>query len=187
MRIIGGYHRGRKLNRPPETITRPTMDKVRESIFNMIIHGDWEDIGDPLNEGVILDAFGGSGALALEAISRGANKAYIFEKNNLPYQIIKENVASLKEQNKVTLMKANATIPPEVPEPITLVLLDPPFGKDLVSICIPILLAKGWISKQTLIVAEIESSESITIPEGFEILKERVYGTAKVFFIRYKG
>ena len=182
MRIIGGRHRGRRLRRPPESITRPTMDKVRESIFNIILHGDSDD---PLTDGVVLDAFGGSGALGLEAISRGARKVYIFEKNNIPYQVIKDNISSLQEQTNVTLMKADAIIPPEAPEPMSLILLDPPFGKDLVSICIPVLLAKGWIDARTLIVAEVESKETISLPDGFVVLKGRIYGTAKVNFLRF--
>lgn len=183
MRIIAGKHRGRPLARPPAMITRPTMDRVRESIFNMLAHADIDDKMDYVQDASVLDAFAGSGALGLECISRGARFVYFFDKNTRALATVRENVWSLQESESTKIMKADATKPPQAPQPMDLVLLDPPFGKNLTALCLPPLLQTGWINEKTLIVAEIAAKEELNLPENFTILRERTYGTAQVFFL----
>src|SRR5690554_119487 len=96
MRIITGKHKGRKLNTLPGKNTRPMMDRMKESIFNII--------GPYFDGGIVLDLFGGSGALTLESISRGANKAYIVENNGAAINVIKSNVEMLKEEDNINLL-----------------------------------------------------------------------------------
>lgn len=184
MRIIAGKHRGRPLGRPPAMITRPTMDRVRESIFNMLAHADIDGKIDFIENSVVLDAFAGSGALGLESLSRGAKFIYFFDKNTRALATVRENVWSLGESEATKIMKADAVKPPKAPHPMDLVLLDPPFGKNLTALSLPGLLSEGWIDQNTLIVAEIAAREELKLPSNFSIIREKVYGTAHVFFIK---
>jgi len=165
-------------------ITRPTMDRVRESIYNMLAHADVEGKIDYIQDAQVLDAFAGSGALGLEALSRGAKFIYFFDKNTRALATVRENVWSMGESEATKIMKADATKPPKAPLPMDLVLLDPPFGKNYVALCLPELLKAGWINGDTLVVAEIATKEELNLPGGFTIIKERVYGTAQMFFIK---
>ena len=186
MRIVAGIHKGQALARPPGNITRPMMDKVRESVFNILTHQNWNyKDGSLLNKATVLDAFAGSGAIGLEAVSRGAKLAYFFDKSPKALGIVRENVWNLQEQNRCKLLKMDATKPPKAPHAMDLVFLDPPFGKNLVPTCLPILVKAGWIDDKTLVVAEVATSEELNLPETFEILLEKTYGTARVFFLRY--
>lgn len=184
MRIIAGKHKGRPLSRPPAMITRPTMDRVRESIFNMLSHTDIDGKFEHVEGAKVLDAFSGSGALGLECLSRGATYVYFFDKNTRALATVRENVWSLNESESCKIMKADALSPPPAPQAMNLVLLDPPFGKNYVALSLPPLLKAGWIDDHTLIVAEIATREDLNLPDGFSIIKEKVYGTAQMFFIR---
>lgn len=185
MRIVAGIHRGRQLLRPPATITRPTMDKVRESIFNVLRNGNLCDRGNVVEDAIVLDVFAGSGALSLEALSQGANFAYMLEKNHHAQEIIRKNINNLKEHNRVKLLNANALHPPKAPMTApNLIFFDPPFGHNLTARSLPMLEARSWIANDAICVAEIESSEELNLPSGYKIIKERVYGTAKVFFFQ---
>jgi 16S rRNA (guanine966-N2)-methyltransferase len=184
MRIIAGVHRGRSLKRPPAIITRPTMDRVREAIFNMLTHGGWEGDKNIIEGAIVLDAFAGSGALALEALSRGAAFAYFFDQSEQALAVVRQNVKSLGEEERSKLLKTDACRPLKVLQAATLILLDPPFGKDLLSKSLPGLFESGWIAPNALIMAEIQAKETYVLPANFEVLKEKIYGTAKVIFIK---
>lgn len=187
MRIIAGKHRGVRIARPPAMITRPTMDRVRESIYNMLSHSEIEGKIDFITDALVLDAFAGSGALGLEALSRGAKFVYFFDKNTRALATVRENIWTLKESDNTKVLKADATQPPQAPQAMDMVLLDPPFGKDLVAKCLRPLTEQGWIDENTLIVSEIASSEALNLPNNFRILKEKVYGTAQMFFIKLRS
>lgn len=167
-------------------ITRPTMDRVRESIFNMLEHSDMGNKSNVLQDAFVLDAFAGSGALGLESLSRGAQFIYFFDRSVRALATVRENIWSLGEAESTKMLKADATNPPKAPRHMDLVLLDPPFGKNLTALCLQPLLQQGWIDENTLIVAEIASKEELNLPDNFIILKEKVYGTAQVFFIQLK-
>ena len=167
-------------------ITRPTMDRVRESIFNMLAHTDLGNDADCVQDAFVLDAFAGSGALGLEALSRGAKFIYFFDKNTRALATVRENAWSFGEAETTKIMKVDATNPPSAPQAMNLVLLDPPFGKNLVALSLPSLLKAGWIDQNTTIVAEIAAREELKLPENFIILHEKIYGTAHVFFIKLK-
>lgn len=185
MRIIAGKHKGRPLSRPPAMITRPTMDRIRESIFNMLQHSEIDGAVFELEGAYILDAFAGSGALALEALSRGAKYAYLFDKNTRALATVRENVWSLGEAENTKILKVDATNPPKATQAMGLILLDPPFGKDLTARCLGPLLKTGWINENTLIMAEIAAREPLKLPEGFIVVKEKIYGTSQMFFIKF--
>ncbi len=188
MRIVAGIHKGQTLARPPGNITRPMMDKVRESVFNILTHQNWKtQHTNVLNDAAILDAFAGSGAIGLEAISRGASVAYFFDKSPKALGVVRKNIWTLNEQDHCKMMKVDATKPPKAPIAMSIVFLDPPFGKNLVPISLPPLVKAGWIDHNTLIVAEVESCAILNLPTGFQILLEKSYGTAQVFFLRLEN
>ena len=187
LRIIAGQFRGRKLETPPQTITRPTTDRVRESLFNLLT-------SRLASEGMsyeylhVLDAFAGSGALGIEALSRGAKHLTCFEQNPKAYGILKYNLqtllpsASSESDNTtpITYHRLDATKPPKTETPADLIFLDPPYGKNLIPITLGSMLRKGWIDDKTLVLCEMGAEESL--PERFEsfLLDQRVYGTIKV-------
>ncbi len=183
MRIIAGHHKGRLLLRPPGMITRPMMDRVRESGFNILAHQQWfAEKGNIFQQAMVLDAFAGSGAIALELLSRGAKFAFVFDKSPRALATIRENVWTLKEHERVKLLKADATNPPRAFQPMDIVFLDPPFGKGLVLKCLPPLINMGWITATTLIVAEVESTHSLDLPSSYKIIEHKIYGSVQVYF-----
>ncbi|MDD5586805.1 MAG: 16S rRNA (guanine(966)-N(2))-methyltransferase RsmD [Alphaproteobacteria bacterium] len=183
MRIIGGTLSGRKLKTPEGRATRPMMDRVREGLFNILAHHDWgKAIGDPLDGTNVLDAFCGTGALAFEALSRGAAQAFLFDKNKQARQTAAANAASLGLKDVCKIMPADATSPPKAEAPCQLVFLAPPYRKGLVPPALAALEKAGWIAPDALIVIETAKNEKLELPEKYAVLTERTYGdTALVF------
>ena len=137
MRIVGGSHRGRALTPPAGRETRPTLDRVREALFSILSHASrwYEDDFHPLFDGVILDAYAGSGALGLEAISRGASKAVLFDTDRGALAVIEENITNLKLGDQARVQRADATKPPRASAPASMVFLDPPYGLTYDHLC----------------------------------------------------
>ena len=177
MRIIGGKYRGKKLVAPAGMQTRPTADRARESLFNIIDsyflkNGlSWADMN-------VLDVFAGTGAVGIEALSRGAQKAFLVENNPLACRAIRANQVA-----GVVLIEKEVARVGQAPASCDMVFLDPPYLKGLVEPALCVLTQNGWIGKQTLVVVEVEKNEQIH-PVGFEIINERVYGKAKFIFLR---
>jgi 16S rRNA (guanine966-N2)-methyltransferase len=184
MRIIGGRLSGRKIEAPGGRTTRPMTDRVREGLFNILVHHDWgEHVGDAFEGARVLDAFCGTGALAFEALSRGAVEAVLFDKSQQALKAAKENAAALGLQDVCTIMPVDATSPPKAEAACGLVFLAPPYRKGLV---VPALLAldkAGWIADDTLIVIETAKGEALELPSGYEVLVERVYGDTAIRFL----
>lgn len=184
LRIITGQYRGRKLMAPPSTTTRPTSDRVRESIFNVL--ESYLARADLAFENLsVLDAFAGSGALGFEALSRGCPSVTFFEQSPAAYGTLQENAASLNlDRARVKLMRLDATHPPKVKEPSGLVFLDPPYGKDLVAAGYEALAAAGWIGPETLVV--IESGLKDPLPQDLmkKALSTKVYGHTAVTLVQ---
>lgn len=186
MRIVGGRHRGRRLEAPPGLDVRPTSDRTRESLFNILAHGDWAADGDDVIEGAtVLDAFCGTGALALEALSRGAASALLLDRARASLDIARQNAATLKEDGRCRFVLGDATKPPPAPAAATLVFLDPPYAQDLVPAALAALAARGWLAPGCLCVAEVGERDPLAAPAGFELLEERAYGKTRVGFLRY--
>lgn len=183
MRIIAGKNRGRKLELPDETLTRPTTDRVRESIFNILSHHP--EIS--LQGAHVLDAFAGSGAMGLEALSRGAFHVTFVEKQPQVIAILKQNIQKLANPEQAELIQRDLlTLKTMAPQPMNLVFLDPPYGKGLEFTSIPYLYTKGWIDETTLIVYETDAKTDVTpLAKMVRILDERLYGTIRVCFLQY--
>ncbi len=175
MRIIGGQWRGLHLAEvgagDPKAHLRPTSDRVREAIFNLLINGRH---GDLVTGRVVLDLFAGTGALGLEAVSRGAISATLVENGRTAQSLIGQNIAKMRVQGQVALMQRDATKLPPAPAPFSLVFLDPPYGKALGEAALQSAKAQGWIAPDAIIVWEEGTPPAP--PLGFALLDQRRYG-----------
>jgi len=185
MRIVAGSHRGRRLQVPPGDAVRPTADRAREALFNILAHAAWAE--EPVLDGArVLDAFCGSGALGLEALSRGAASCVFMDASPAVLECTRQNVATLDEEDRATLLRADALKPPPARTPCTLAFLDPPYGKDCVAPALTALAAAGWFANGAVVVAESDHRDLIETPGGFEVLDERGYGHTRLSIWRHR-
>jgi 16S rRNA (guanine966-N2)-methyltransferase len=186
MRIVGGAHRGRALTSPEGRSTRPTADRTRESVFNILRHAGWLD-SPVLEDAAVLDAFAGTGALGLEALSQGAAHAVFIENDRAALRACTANIAALKEEARARIIPADTLRPPARPDNVaarTLVFLDPPYGKGWGNQALGALRAAGWLAPGTVAVMEMAKKQPEEIPPGFTLCDERIYGVALVRFLR---
>jgi 16S rRNA (guanine966-N2)-methyltransferase len=176
MRIVAGTWRGRTLAAAPGRTTRPTADRMRQALFDMLMHAPWG--GRALLEGVaVLDAFAGTGALGLEALSRGALHATFVEKDRAALAALRANIAACGAASRCTVIAGDVLTLPAGPA-CGLVFLDPPYGQDLVSRALAVLRAAGRVGAGAVIVAETGRDEMR--PGPGDPLAERTHGAAKV-------
>ncbi len=187
MRIVAGKHRGRRIAAPEGLDVRPTSDRAREALFNILEHGHFTADGtSPLIDARVLDVFAGSGALGLEALSRGATHLTCIENSATALSALRANAKALGETARVTVVQADAAKPPTAAGlPCRLVLMDPPYRSGLAGPTLAALAERGWLAAGALCVVEISAVESLEAPAGFAALDERRYGKAKLVFLRY--
>lgn len=175
MRIIGGTWRGLHLAEvgagDPRAHLRPTSDRVREAIFNLLINGSH---GDRVRGATVLDLFAGTGALGLEALSRGATSAVLVDDGKAAQRLIAQNIAKMRVAAQVTLLPRDATRLPPAPEARSLIFLDPPYGKGLGEVSLTSALAQGWIAPEATVLWE--EGQPPAAPQGFALLDQRRYG-----------
>jgi 16S rRNA (guanine966-N2)-methyltransferase len=186
MRIIGGTRRGLKLAElgagDPAAHLRPTSDRVREAIFNLLINAH----GDPVTGARVLDLFAGTGALGLEALSRGAAEATFVDDGRAALALLQANIAKLRAGGETRILRQDATrLPPNPGAPCTLVFLDPPYGRALGEAALTQAAAGGWLAPGAVIVWE-EGSPPLP-PAGFARLDQRRYGDTSVTLLRAPG
>ncbi|HMK79087.1 MAG TPA: 16S rRNA (guanine(966)-N(2))-methyltransferase RsmD [Xanthobacteraceae bacterium] len=181
MRIVGGRLRGRALAAPKSQAIRPTADRLRESLFNILAHA----YGDPVAGARVLDLFAGTGALALEAISRGAAFALFVDDGAQARALIRQNVEALGLAALTRIFRRDATkLGAAHPlEPFSLVFLDPPYGKGLAEQALASARAGGWLANDALIVVE-EAEGAFKAPDGFAELERRKYDGTELVFLR---
>ena len=189
MRIVAGRHKGRALIAPPGEDIRPTSDRARESLFNILAHGRMAraDGTSPIAGAVVLDAFCGTGALALEALSRGAERAILIDNSPTALNVARANFRALGEEARALLVLADATEPPSrapAQPAATLAFLDPPYRSGLGAPALAALDARGWIAPEAVVVVESEARDAFAPPDGFALIDERRYGKAKIRFLR---
>ncbi len=182
MRIIGGQWRGLKLTEvgagDPAAHLRPTSDRVREAIFNLLINGGY---GDPVTDARVLDLFAGTGALGLEALSRGAASLTLVDDGTAARALIAKNIALCR--TTAQHLRLNATrLPPNPDAPFDLIFLDPPYGKGLGQAALASALAGNWLAAQALVVWE--EGSALAPPPGFDQLDQRRYGDTIVTMLR---
>jgi 16S rRNA (guanine966-N2)-methyltransferase len=183
VRIVGGRFRGRPISAPSGALTRPTSDKVRESLFNILLHG----IEDFEIEGArVLDLFAGTGALGLEALSRGAAYCLFVEDNADARGIIRENIEALGLTGASKVWRREATrLGPAAPmQPFQLLFADPPYGKGLGEQALAAAAGGGWLSPGAVCVLEERADVEPDIPGAFALLDRRVYGDTALHFLR---
>ncbi len=184
MRIVGGRARGLKLAEvgagDPKSHLRPTSDRVREAIFNLLVNGGY---GNPLNGARVLDIFAGTGALGLEALSRGATHASFIENGKTALALLTRNIALMRADSETALHRKDATAPgPNPSAPFEVIFLDPPYGKAMGEAALNAALAGGWIAPGALIVWE--EGAALTLPEGVTLEDQRKYGDTLVTIAR---
>ena len=187
MRIVAGKHRGRRIAAPEGHNVRPTSDRARESLFNILQHGNFTSDGtSPLVDALVLDVSAGSGALGLEALSRGAAHLTCIENSATARAALRANAKMLGETARVTVVQADATEPPTAAgPPCRLVLMDAPYRSALAAPALTALAERGWLADGAICVVEISAAEAFEAPAGFIPLDERRYGKAKLVFLRH--
>jgi 16S rRNA (guanine966-N2)-methyltransferase len=202
MRIVAGAWRGRTLVAPPGVSTRPTADRVRQALFDMLMHAEWGGRG-VIEGAVVLDVFAGTGSLGLEALSRGAARACFIESDAAALRALRMNVAACKAEDRAEIVAGDALrfspghgrawpghpglAEGDAPKSgsggsASLIFLDPPYGKDLVPRAIGRLRDVGRIRPGGLIVAEIGRDDT-WVPEQ-PVLAERQHGAARILIFR---
>ena len=184
MRIVGGRNRGRALKAPDGQAKRPTSDRTRESVFNILN----SRLANGFQGITVVDLFAGTGALGLEALSRGAQQAVLVDNDRAAIKIIEENVRGLDEADNVKLIKRDATNLGPLPSPISragLVFLDPPYSQGLVESALISLRDNNWLAGETLCVVEMDVKESFEPPESFTAIDQRKYGKAAVHILEF--
>lgn len=181
MRIVGGEFRGRALSTPRSDAIRPTSDRAREALFNILAH---RFSGQP--EGArVLDLFAGTGALGLEALSRGAGFCLFVEEAAAARALIRANVESFGLQGRTKIFRRDAARLGDAGTimPFDLVFADPPYGKGLGERAIAAALAGGWLKPDALVVLEEAASASFAPPAGMKIVEERHFGDTILRFM----
>ncbi len=185
MRIVSGEFRGKALVAPAGEATRPTSDRARQAIFNILEHAGWSN---GVRDARVIDLFAGSGALGFEALSRGASFCLFVETDTAARGAIRENVDALGLFGRTRVHRRSAIdlgVRPGADGPaFDLAFLDPPYGKGLGEQTLARLAEGGWLAPGAILVFERGVSEPTLAVAGYEVLDERDYGAAKVWFLR---
>jgi 16S rRNA (guanine966-N2)-methyltransferase len=179
MRIIAGRHRGRLIDGPRDSRVRPTADRARQALFDILAHG-----APGLRDAVVVDAFCGTGAFGLEALSRGARLAFFIDLDAAALRLARDNAKLLGEEAACRFIHRDALRPGSAEAACDIAFLDPPYGSGL---GVPALIAlsdAGWLKPKALAVIETHAGEAIAEPAGFAFDSERRYGKAKFTMLR---
>lgn len=185
MRIIAGNYKGTTLYAPMGKETRPTLDRARQTLFDILLHAPWAGKAF-IENAIVLDAFAGTGALGLEALSRGAQKAYFFEKNIQTRQVLEKNI-QLCRANPVSIVYKDVIMPPLSNCFCNLIFFDPPYHHKLIPIALEQLQKNQWISEDALIVTETAIDEEIQLNSSFSVITERKVGAAHLKFWKHNN
>lgn len=185
MRITSGRLRGRPILAPQGGVTRPTSDRARQAVFNILEHAPWSP---GLRDVRVIDLFAGSGALGLEALSRGAGFCLFVETDEAARGAIRDNVEALNLFGEARIHRRDATDlgakPASTGAAFDLGFLDPPYGKGLGERGLAALAGGGWLEPGALVVLERGPGESAQAPAGFALLDQRTYGVAQISFLK---
>ncbi len=188
MRITAGRFKGRTLQAPSDQRTRPTSDKVRQAVFNILAHGE---IGASfaLEGAAVIDVFAGTGAMGLEALSRGAGFCLFVEDAAAARALIRQNVEALGVCGVTKIWRRDGTalgpLPTTARGPFTLAVLDPPYRQGLLAPALRALSEGGWLLPGALAIAEAAAEDEVDLPSGYERLDLRKYGESKILILRF--
>jgi len=186
MRIVGGKFRGRAVAAPKHEGLRPTSDRVRESLFNILEHGI---TGFSVAEARVIDLFAGTGALGFEALSRGAQFCLFVEESPEARALIRDTIEALQLTGQTRIFRRDATDlgPAGTMAQFTLAFLDPPYGKELGERALQSLVHGKWLVPDALAVIEERANAAIALPESFREIDRRSWGDTQVLIARYAG
>jgi 16S rRNA (guanine966-N2)-methyltransferase len=176
MRIIAGTLRGKVLAAPAGLATRPTAQRMRQTLFDMLVHAPWGGRAW-LEDAAVLDVFAGTGAFGLEALSRGAAGATFIESDPAALAALRANITACRSESRARIIAADALTPPKGPAQ-TIVFMDPPYDQGLLPRARLALRQAGWIARDTVMIAETGRAESVAA--GGEVLTQRAHGAAKM-------
>ncbi len=182
MRIVGGRLKGRNIASPASREIRPTQDRLREALFNILVHA----YDNPIDGARVLDLFAGTGALGIESVSRGAAFTLFIDNGAEARALLRNNVEALGLGGVTKVYRRDATIlgPAHPVEPFSLVFLDPPYGKGLADKALVSLRDGGWLTPSALLVVEEAKAAAFKAPDGFEELERRAYDDTEFVFLR---
>jgi 16S rRNA (guanine966-N2)-methyltransferase len=182
MRVVGGRLKGRNLASPSSRDIRPTADRLRESVFNILIHA----YDNPIQDARVLDLFAGTGALGIEAVSRGAGFTLFVDNGAEARALLRNNVEALGLGGVTKVYRRDATdLGPAHPvEPFSLVFLDPPYRMGLAEKALASLRDGGWLTPQALLMVEEAKVAAFAAPQGFDELERRAYDDTEFVFLR---
>ncbi|WP_430694749.1 16S rRNA (guanine(966)-N(2))-methyltransferase RsmD [Rhodopseudomonas faecalis] len=183
MRVVGGRLKGRTLAAPSSQAIRPTADRLRESLFNILAHA----YGNPMLDARVLDLFAGTGALGIEAVSRGAKFTLFVDDGAEARALLRNNVEALGLGGVSKIYRRDATkLGPAHPvEPFALVFCDPPYRKQLAERALASLRDGGWLEPDALVIVEEAKDAGFTAPEGFAELERRAYDDTEFTFLKF--
>lgn len=181
LRVVGGRHGGRRIAAPVGDFARPTAERVREALFSIL------DSKGALDGVRVLDGCAGSGALGLEALSRGAAQVTFFDTSRRALKVIGENIAALGEAAATDVRQADVANPPPATDACALVFLDAPYRSGTADQALPALATAGWLADDALIVVETERGAELVLPGTFSETDCRSYGSTELHFLEYSG
>jgi 16S rRNA (guanine966-N2)-methyltransferase len=181
VRIVGGRLKGRVLHGPPDSEIRPTSDRLRETIFNILAHA----YDDPLTDASVIDLFAGTGAMGLEALSRGARRALFVELAAKARALIRANIDALDLGGATRIFRRDARKLGEAPpgERFSIAFLDAPYDQHLSEQALTALRDGNWLAPQALVIVEERADAELLVPAGYQILETRLYGETKVVIL----
>ncbi|MDE0712668.1 MAG: 16S rRNA (guanine(966)-N(2))-methyltransferase RsmD [Rhodospirillales bacterium] len=180
--ILAGRHRGRRLETPPGSSVRPTQARVRKSLFDLLEHSPRVD--HRLAGASILDLFAGTGALGIEALSRGAAVVTFVERDPDAVSVLSRNVMALGEERRARILQADALRLPASTFAAEFVFVDAPYGEGLAEPALNAARTVGWVIADGIAAVELGRRETFPIPSGCRLIDERVYGTTRICLLR---
>jgi 16S rRNA (guanine966-N2)-methyltransferase len=182
MRIIGGDFRGRRLLAPSGQAIRPTGERAREALFDVLEHG-----APPVRHARFLDLFCGTGGIGLEACSRGAAEVLLVEHDRAALKLARANIARLGAPANVRLLARDASRLGAAPDPFDLIFLDPPYRSGLAGATLGAVAQGRWLAADARVIVELGATEDLDLPAGYTLERARRYGSAKFLFLRHAG
>jgi len=187
LKIIAGKHRGRKIETKRNATIRPTGSRARGAVFNILMHGKFgADGNSPLIDKAVIDLFCGTGALGLEALSRGAAHVTFVDESSESIALARTNANSMREEANAHFLRNDSTSLPAARTLCSLAFLDPPYNSGLAVRSLASLDKQGWLENGAVAVVELSHKETLTPPANYTLLDERKYGNTKIVFLQYE-
>jgi len=188
MHVISGKYKGRRIETLPGKEIRPTTGRAKEAMFNILTHGRFYGEASPLPGARVIDIFCGSGALGLEALSRGAEHVTFVDENPKALEITRKNIEHIGVTGSADFLRADSTrVPPTRKDPCTLAFVDPPYETGVAAKAVENLISGKWLAPGAIIVIEQSKREDLKTPVGCTGLDERIYNSTKIIILEYAG